>query len=155
MSKSENKKTVKAENNSQSVRSQYKTKQKESLLEYFSENEGKHITASDACEHFKGLGLPIGQSTVYRQMERLVDEGILNKYIIDANSPACFEYMSSSSHGSGEVCFHAKCEKCGKLIHLHCEEIKEISRHLLDHHAFTLDPKRTVLYGLCENCANS
>jgi len=133
-------------------RSNYKTKQKENLVEYLAENEGKHITAADACDHFKSMGMPIGQSTVYRQLERLVDEGILNKYVIDANSPACFEYMSTDSHGKCEVCFHAKCEKCGKLIHLHCDEMIEISRHLAGHHGFVLDPKRTVLYGLCDKC---
>ena len=133
-------------------RSSYKTKQKENLLDYLAENEGKHITACDVCDHFKGMGIPIGQSTVYRQLERLVDEGILNKYTIDVNSPACFEYMNAKSHGEGEVCFHAKCEKCGKLIHLHCDEMIEISRHLAKEHNFTLDTKRTVLYGLCDKC---
>ncbi len=135
-----------------SQRSNYNTKQKESMIDYLSEKEGKHITAQDVCQYFKGKGMPIGQSTVYRQLEKLVDEGILNKYIIDANSPACFEYMSTKSHGECEVCFHAKCEKCGKLIHLHCDEMIAIGRHLCEEHGFKLDTKRTVLYGLCSEC---
>ena len=58
---------IQNDKSNQGARSQYKTKQKESLLEYFSENEGKHITASDVCDHFKGMGLPIGQSTVTKK----------------------------------------------------------------------------------------
>ena len=133
-------------------RPKYKTKQLKILLEYLESHEGTHITANDVCEYFKAQGAAIGQSTIYRQLESLVDEGVINKYIIDANSPACFEYVGHDSHAEGEVCFHCKCEKCGKLIHLNCDEIVGFSAHLHDEHGFKLDPKRTVFYGLCEQC---
>ena len=137
-----------------STRLKYKTRQKEMLIDYLSSVEGEHITANDVCEFFKSQGETIGQSTIYRHLESLVDEGIINNYVIDANSPACFEYMGRESHLAGEVCFHCKCEKCGCLIHLHCDELSEIGRHLYNEHHFKLDPKRTVFYGLCENCVN-
>ena len=133
-------------------RSKYRTKQREILLAYLETVPGTHITANDVCEHFKAQGAPIGQSTVYRQLERLVDEGIINKYIIDANSPACFEYVGPDKHVDTEVCYHCKCEKCGKLIHLHCDEIEELQKHLFSEHHFKLNPMRTVFYGLCEQC---
>lgn len=135
-----------------SSRSKYKTKQREILVEYLRSVEGKHITASDVCSYFREQGSTIGQSTVYRQLESLVDEGILNKYIIDMNSPACFEYIGNDCHMDGEVCFHCKCEKCGKLIHLKCDELSGMQDHLYAEHSFRLDPKRTVFYGVCENC---
>ena len=78
--------------------------------------------------------------------------GIINKYIIDSNSPACFEYMDEEIHRDGEPCFHCKCEKCGKLIHLHCDEMIEIQSHMMEKHQFMLDPLRTVFYGICEEC---
>ena len=76
----------------------------------------------------------------------------MSKYIIDANSPACFEYVAEDVQHDKEVCFHCKCEKCGVLIHLHCEEIAEFVNHLREHHDFVLDPMRTVFYGLCSAC---
>ena len=130
----------------------YKTKQRDILINYLETVQGKHITVNDVCMHFENQGNPIGQTTVYRQLERMVDEGICNKYVIDVNSPACFEYMGQDAHGEGDVCFHAKCEKCGKLFHMHCEELFGIQNHLLDHHDFVLDPKRTVFYGMCREC---
>lgn len=132
--------------------SRYRTKQREILLGYFENIPGIHVTAADVCEHFRSQGARIGQSTIYRQLESLVDEGLINKYIIDANSPACFEYMGHNVHRSGEVCFHCKCEVCGRLIHLHCDELEEIQAHLFKAHGFKLDPLRTVFYGLCEEC---
>ncbi len=133
-------------------RSKYKTKQRDVLLDYFETVPGVHFTVGDVCEYFKAKGTPIGQSTVYRQLEGMVDEGIVNKYIIDGNSPACFEYTGKESHSDSTVCFHCKCEKCGKLIHLHCEELAGIQNHLKEHHQFTLNAMRTVFYGLCEQC---
>lgn len=134
-------------------KSKYKTKQKDVLINYLKTRPGVHITAGDVSEYFKKKGEAIGQSTVYRQLENLVDEGVINKYIIDANSPACFEYTGKDVHGDSEVCFHLKCEKCGKLIHMHCDELNEIQDHLLEEHGFRLNPFRTVFYGLCEDCS--
>ena len=133
-------------------RSKYRTKQREMLMSYFELVPGVHFTAGDVCKYFKEQGVSIGQSTVYRQLESLVDEVIINKYIIDGNSPACFEYVGADSHEDTETCFHCKCEKCGRLIHLHCDELKGIQIHLHEEHRFNLNPMRTVFYGLCEDC---
>ncbi len=133
-------------------RSKYNTRQREILLEYLKSVSGSHVTAGDVCAYLKEHGAAIGQATVYRRLESLVDEGLVNKYIIDANSPACFEYVEKDSHIAGNICFHCKCEKCGKLIHLHCDELSGVMKHLYEDHQFNLDPKRTVFYGLCETC---
>ncbi len=130
----------------------YKTRQHGLLLDYLKTIPGVHITASDICSYFEENGATISKATIYRQLESLVDEGILNKYVLDPNSPACFEYVDEDSHAGPDVCFHCKCEKCGKLIHLHCDELKEIQNHLYNEHRFRMDPIRTVFYGLCDEC---
>ena len=133
-------------------RSRYKTKQRESLLGYLASVSGAHVTAGDVWGYFRAQGAGIGQSTIYRQLESLVEEGVVKKYIIDGNSPACFEYVAPDSHMEKESCFHCKCQKCGMLIHLHCDELEEIQVHLSQEHHFKMDPLRTVFYGLCEEC---
>ena len=140
---------------SATVRPKYRTKQREILQKYLEKMPGVHINVADVCEYFHSQGNPIGQSTVYRQLECMVDEGLVSKYIIDANTPACFEYIGEHAHKCGEHCFHCKCEKCGRLIHLHCEELEAIQSHLLEHHNFTLNPMRTVFYGLCGDCSSA
>lgn len=133
-------------------RSNYKTSQRDILIDYLESVKNTHITAGDVCEHFKSCGASIGQATVYRRLEKLVDEGLANKYIIDTNSPACFEYTGADSHAHGDICYHLKCEKCGRLIHMNCDEMGWMGNHLLEEHGFQLDPRRTVFYGLCDNC---
>ena len=132
---------------------QYKTRQREEVLSYLRSAAGQHVTANDLCSYFKLQGRPMGTATVYRQLEQLVDEGLVNKYTLDASGPACFEFMDKESHSEGETCFHCRCVKCGRLIHLHCEELAEIQEHLLAEHNFRMDPLRTVFYGVCEECA--
>ncbi len=136
-------------------KAKYKTKQREELISFFASVPGRHMTAGDICGCFKEKGIHISQATVYRQMEQLVDEGILSKYIIDTNTPACFEYVGKEENCHEDVCFHCKCEKCGKLIHLHCDELIHIGAHLKEEHNFTLDPLRTVFYGICGECASA
>ena len=133
-------------------KSKYNTKQRDLLIEYLKTVPHTHVTAADIREHFSGIGINIGVSTIYRQLERLVEEGTVKKYTIDSISPACFEYDSGIDE-ENNACFHCKCIECGRLIHLQCEEIKEISEHLYNVHNFTMMSGRTVFYGLCENCS--
>ena len=106
------------------IKKSYSTKHRDELLEYMKNTEG-HITAGDICMHMRSCGVNIGTATVYRHLEKMVDEGIVNKYIVDEGSSACYEYVSGCDHKASS-CYHLKCEKCGKLIHLGCEEISEL-----------------------------
>ena len=76
-----------------SMRTVYKTKHREEILNYLKTIPGVHFTAADICRHFREQGKNIGTSTVYRQIEQLVSEGLVKKYIIDESSSACFEYI--------------------------------------------------------------
>lgn len=132
---------------------QYRTQHREELIKYLRSIKGQHFTVADIHSHFKSSGKPMGTTTIYRQLERLLKEGAVSKYVIDQNTPACFEYIGDDDLGGDEQqCFHCKCESCGRLIHLHCDEMRMIEGHLKEHHHFILNPLRTVLYGLCENC---
>lgn len=133
-------------------KSKYNTKQRDLLIDYLKTMPHTHVTAGEIHEHFNSIGINIGVSTVYRQLERLVDEGTVKKYTVDSTSPACFEY-DDSIEDEKISCFHCKCVDCGRLIHLQCEEIKEISTHLYKVHNFTMMAGRTVFYGLCDQCA--
>lgn len=130
----------------------YNTKQKKALLDYLEKVPGKHVTVNDICSNLKKMNISMGQTTVYRQLEKMVDEGLVNKYIVDVNSPACFEYIPADTHADEHICFHCKCEKCGKIIHLHCDDLEKIGIHLFKKHNFEMDTKRTVIYGLCSDC---
>ena len=134
------------------MKTKYRTKQREELLEYLKSLRGEHITASLIADHFRAQGSAIGTATIYRQLDQMVAEGLVCKYVVDANTPACFEYIPADDHAHHEACFHCKCEECGKLFHMHSEELEELQEELKSNHRFSMDLRRTVFYGVCETC---
>lgn len=135
-----------------SERKNYSTKHNNELLKYLEEHKNEHLTVSQIYNDLTATGISIGYATVYRQLEKLVKNSSVVKYTIDNTSSACFEYVGEDNH-SKQFTYHLKCEHCGKIIHLSCNEIEEFENHISSHHNFKVDPAKTVFYGLCENCA--
>ena len=133
----------------------YRTKQQDLLLSYLDGTRGGHFTAEDVHAHFAAKGITIGVATIYRQLEKLVAQGRVIKYFIDERSAACFEYTGADGCPGQDEHFHLKCEVCGGLTHLACEELSLIKEHLQREHQFTLNPYRTVFYGVCAACAGA
>lgn len=129
---------------------EYKTKQREALVEYLIENRNVHLTAAEIAAHMRQSGNPLGTSTIYRQLDKLVASGAVRKYIVDESSPSCYQYVDDA-----KTCcehFHLKCNRCGKLIHMDCDLLKQISQHMQHHHGFMIDNSKTLFYGLCSDC---
>ena len=135
------------------VKAQYQTKQMAKLLSYLRTVQGTHVTVADVCSYFKGQGINIGTTTVYRNLEKMVEQGLVAKYTVDGTSSACFEFLGEEHSCQKQECFHCKCEKCGKLIHLRCEDVVKLEAHMMEHHGFRMDPLRTVFYGVCSECS--
>ena len=133
----------------------YKTKQMTEILTFLKSVQGRHVTVNEICDFFREKGISVGTTTIYRHLEKMVKEGLAAKYVIDGSSSACFEYLGAEEHCHKTSCFHCKCEKCGKLIHLHCEDVVKLEQHLMESHGFQMDPCRTVFYGICEDCRKS
>lgn len=136
------------------AKGQYNTNQRKELQSYLETIAGEHTTVAEICGHFSALDKSIGTSTVYRQLERMVDEGLVEKYIVDASSPACFVYVGEHMHAHNRRHYHCKCEKCGELFHITCDALDSLEEHLLADHNFVFDNMRTVFYGICGNCRN-
>ena len=76
------------------MKSQYKTKQREDIIAYLSSTGGHHFTAADVCRHFQEQGRPIGTATVYRQLEKLIDEklNVIKSFMQEAERGTCGEH---------------------------------------------------------------
>ena len=63
------------------AKAQYKTKQMAELLTFLKSVQGSHVTVNEICEHFRKQGITVGTTTVYRQLEKMVAEGSVAKYV--------------------------------------------------------------------------
>lgn len=132
----------------------YQTKQKARILSYFETHPDRHFTAAEIVQAMVADGAPIGAATVYRQLDRLEQSGLLRRYITDDRSSACWQYGGEAAKaGTCHAHFHLKCTACGVLIHLDCDHLAEITAHLQNDHGFTVAPERTTFYGICEQCS--
>lgn len=129
----------------------YKTRQSAEILSLLAQNRERHLTAEEIYFLLKSKGETVGQSTVYRQLERLFSEGKVRKFAGADGLGACFQYAEN-----GVVCrahYHLKCVACGCLLHAECGFLNTLSEHIQKEHGFTVDNGRTVFYGLCADCA--
>jgi len=128
----------------------YNTKQREAILNYISSLEKTHVTAAQITRHFKKEAVPIGRATIYRHLDKLTENGNLRRYVTDGLSGACYQYVGSEDND--DVHLHLKCESCGELLHLECDALDDLERHVLDKYAFQVNVTKTVLYGICDDC---
>jgi Fur family ferric uptake transcriptional regulator len=139
---------------SQNPRAQrYSTKQGQAIAAYLATTRSDHVTVEAIEAHFREDGSPIGRSTIYRQLERMVEAGSARRFETGAKQSACYQYVSAGQQADCQRHFHLKCERCGRLIHQDCVELAGIAEHLKTQHGFTIDPLRTVFYGICAECA--
>lgn len=129
----------------------YKTRQKDAILEFFKENR-RHVTVHEIAEHLRKSDNPVGVTTVYRYIDTLLESGIVQKYILDGEDSAVYEYIGDDGCRDH---FHLKCEGCGKLIHIECEQIKSLYDHVQLDHSFAISGSKTVFWGRCADCRGS
>ena len=127
----------------------YRTRAQEELLNYLKATPGRHHTAAEIRDHFAAQHQPIGTATIYRQLERFVGEGIIQKFVIGPGDSACYAFVGDGRCASH---FHCKCEICGSLIHLDCDAFQEIRTYLQERHGFAWNAGKTVFYGVCSQC---
>ncbi|MGI6175984.1 MAG: Fur family transcriptional regulator [Christensenellales bacterium] len=129
----------------------YHTKQRDAIVSYLSSLEGAHVTAGRIAAYFKEQGIRVGLTTIYRQLDKLVQEGVVAKYTVDGVNSACYQYTDEDSDADKDH-YHLKCEMCGDLIHLQCDHVATLSRHFFEKHLFALDSQKTLFYGTCNQC---
>ena len=132
--------------------SKYKTRQRVLVEEILKLSDGKHLTAENIVEALLKKGEKVGRTTVYRCLENLMNEGKVQRFAAVSGESACYQYIGSAQCHDH---FHLKCTSCGKLIHIECEHVAELAKHIARHHNFSVDKLRTVLYGVCEDCVNN
>lgn len=132
-------------------KSEYKTKQKDVFLNYIKSLNSEHFTVKQIYKEFKNNNQNIGMTTIYRHLNKLVEEGIVKKYVLDGEVEAFFEYVGNLNHSDEH--YHFKCEKCGVLKDFNCKFLDDIQKHLCEEHGLDVNSIKTVFYGTCTECS--
>lgn len=122
----------------------YKTKQKNIILDII-KNQDNSFTIKDIYEKAKDK---VGLTTIYRLINKLVEENKLNKTISSDNT-TYYLYLSDCDE---ENHFYLKCERCGNITHIDCDCIKDLTSHITKHHKFRPNKDHIIIDGICSRC---
>ncbi len=107
--------------------------------------EHTHLTSHQLYTEMR-LRLPaINQSTVYRALERLVEQGKVSVSDMGTGS-AVYELLADGLH------HHLVCQKCRKVMTIGHEEVEMFFRALQEKNHFKIVTNHLVLFGICEDC---
>jgi Fur family ferric uptake transcriptional regulator len=131
----------------------YSTKHGETVLAYLASVKDTFVTAAQIISHLQNENISISRPTVYRQLGKMVNGGMVRKYVFGGTSEASFRYVDRDAYDNG--LYHLKCEACDGVFNLECDEVGHVSRHILEDHAFEVNESKTVFYGKCGTCRQS
>ena len=133
------------------MKGEYKTKPRNAIIEYLKANSDTRFTARDIVKAISENG-EINRSTIYRNLERLCQEGKLVKYKEADLNASCYQY--SEGHEECHRHMHAQCSVCGKIFHLKNDIFKSAEKKMQAEYGITIDYGKTVIIGVCNKCKN-
>ena len=119
----------------------YNTKQKDLIIDIIKNINGE-FTIKDI---YLLLNKKVGLTTIYRLIDKLVSNGIVNK---SNNKYSYLEKCNNKNH------FFLKCTNCGNVIHTDCQCIDKLSKHIYKNHKFILNRENVIINGLCNKCSS-
>ena len=100
------------------------------------------VTAQELHAELEGVGL----ATVYRNLQRLADEGTADTLRRD-NGELAFLVCDGGHH------HHLSCRACGRVERIHDCRLDDWARAVAREHGYAEVEHRAELVGLCAGCA--
>lgn len=126
----------------------YMTGHKKRILDFLIRNKDHHYTVDEIISALSVGDTKPGKSTVYRQISSLLEDGVIRRF--EAADSDSFVYQYAVGVGC-EHHFHLKCSRCGNLLHMECDKLDEVRRHILSDHGFLIGGS-SIIYGVCAGC---
>lgn len=130
-------------------RGRYRTKQQALILACLKEQRARFLTVEQFMDCLREAGVAVGQTTVYRCLERLAEDGEVLKLPASDGSRNRYCYADKEALGGvGKLV----CLGCGRFIALHCSRVDAFLDHICSEHDFVPDRQQVILYGYCAAC---
>ncbi len=104
-----------------------------------------HPTADTVYEQVRDENPQISLGTVYRNLNQLVDGGMLTKIAMP--------YGGDRFDGRMDEHYHMICTGCGKVVDVNLLSLSQLDSEILQKTGFRVSAHHMVLEGTCEDCA--
>ena len=124
----------------------YSTHQRKILIDFLHSNCEKAFTIDEIINSLSEN--EISQSTAYRLMTKLVEDGLVHRTVKGHSRSFVYQYVNDERC---EGHLHMKCTDCGKVYHLDSSVTSIIQNNVKSNAGFEID-SHTVLLGKCGDC---
>ena len=131
---------------------EYQTQQKSQLLDYLARHADGALSMEEVADGLRsdlGDKAP-GKSTVYRLVNRLVEEGTVRRFSAEDSRSSLYQIVGDKNCHQH---LHMKCTQCGKLMHMNDEQSEKIIEQIFGSSDFSVNQEQTTLYGSCAECS--
>lgn len=126
----------------------YATEQRKILLSFLKEHYDRQYSVEEIAEKLYGVE-NISISSIYRNINSMVVEGTVRRFSADGSRRFLYQYIDCDDCNKH---LHLKCESCGQIFHMDEKSMENILTSVMSGSNFNIDVKKTILYGLCEDC---
>lgn len=124
------------------------TKTRLAVLEIFS-SENQPLSVAEILVFLKQHGVLVNKTTVYREMEFLLEKGVVSAVFLDEKHT---KYELNLGHHH-----HLVCRECGNIEEIEMKEIEDlfslIEKKLKRKNKFTNISHTLEFFGICEQCS--
>jgi Fe2+ or Zn2+ uptake regulation protein len=131
----------------------YKTKVRTLIINYLKSNSDRRFTAREIYDSIKDQAGSLNQTTIYRNMDRLCEEGELVRYKEPNRNAWYYQYSDEHKHCNRHM--HAQCSTCGKIFHLEKPFVDEFTDRIRTMYGLDVSPSDTIIIGQCEDCGQT
>lgn len=103
-----------------------------------------HPTAERVYSHVRQTHPRISRATVYRNLNRLAENGIINRLHL----PQGADFYDHQTHPH----YHLRCEKCGGIYDLPLPYLEDFFLQAQGMEAFQIHQHTLTFYGICPHC---
>ncbi len=103
-----------------------------------------HATAEEVYEGVVANYPNISKTTVYRNLKELADAGEIRRLEV----PGGADYYDHICENH----YHIRCVKCGKVVDVDMDFIKNLQNSIKNSHGFIVDGYDLMFKGICEEC---
>lgn len=128
----------------------YHTKTTDLISQFIFQKREKSFTAGELSEYLKSNGVDVNKTTVYRNLDKLTENGQLIKHKSLISDGFIYQTVENNHHCEEHM--HFQCCKCGSVVHLDDEKTTEYLRSVSDELGLEIDLHLSSLNGICQKC---
>ncbi len=122
------------------------TPSKETLIQFFLDNQNRHIPFKELQDHLNKNLPDVDRTTIYRNIEKFISLGVIQELDLPTKGKV-YQYVFDK-----KVHHYYICKSCGKTNKGNEELFQKIEKALKDIHDFSKANLSVLFYGLCSKC---